>query len=130
MQRVADDLRGPVERLLPLVQALELHGELAFEDLVRGEDLQVAGPPKAPARGDEPLSRVVLIPFDSIAIIHWELQEEEGGQRTRFRRRRMKCSDGATKVPSKKKSKKGRKEKTNLMMVIMISLTNRYERCE
>ena len=38
--------------------------------------LQVAGEADCLTDPDEPLGRVILVPFDGISIIHWELMVE------------------------------------------------------
>jgi len=38
--------------------------------------LQVAGEADTLANPDEPLGRVILVPFDGISVVHWELMVE------------------------------------------------------
>lgn len=66
----------PGQSILSLAELLELHGELALADLVLGEHLEVAGEAEFGAHPDEPLRRVVLIPPDGVAVVHWELVVE------------------------------------------------------
>jgi len=38
--------------------------------------LQVAGEANALANRDKPLGRVILVPFDGVSVVHWELVVE------------------------------------------------------
>jgi hypothetical protein len=67
---------GPFEISTNLLQLLEFHGELTLLDFVVGEALEVASKTDPAANANEPLGRIVLVPFDSIAIIGGELVME------------------------------------------------------
>lgn len=69
-------VRSELEVLLGLPQALELHGQLALLHLVVGERPQVGRETELVADPYEPLGRIVLIPLDSIAVVHRELVVE------------------------------------------------------
>ena len=62
--------------LLGLPQTLELHGQLALLHLILGERLQVGRETELEADPNKPLRRVVLVPFDRIAVVHRELVME------------------------------------------------------
>lgn len=70
------NIRRPGQNVLSLAKFLELHGKLALADLILREDLQVAGKTELGAHPDEPLGRVVLVPPNSVTIIHRELVVE------------------------------------------------------
>ena len=53
-----------------------MHGKLALRNLVLGEDLQVTGETQLGADPDEPLGGVVLVPPDSVTVVHRELVVE------------------------------------------------------
>ena len=57
-------------------QLLELHRKLPFADLVVGEDLEVAGESELLHGPNEPLGRVILVPLDSVTVVHGELMVE------------------------------------------------------
>ena len=66
----------PIETHRLLVEPLEFHCELTFLDFVLREDLEVRSKADELHGCDEPLGGIILIPFDGIAIIHWELVME------------------------------------------------------
>jgi len=66
----------PLEGLGTRLDLLKLHGHLALLDLVIGEHLEMAGETEPGHGGDEPLGRVVLIPFDGVTVVHRELMVE------------------------------------------------------
>jgi len=66
----------PGELLLRFPKTLELHRQLTFTDFVVREDFQMTGQSKPLAGPNEPLRRVVLVPLDSIPVIHRELVVE------------------------------------------------------
>ncbi len=88
--------RGPRDALLRFEQLLQLHGQLAFAHLVFGEDLCtvrsvsraiVRGLPRTAhlemrrephflTRPNEPFGGIVLIPFNSVAVVHGKLMVE------------------------------------------------------
>lgn len=65
-----------LEALLGLPQTLQLHGELALLHLIVGERLQVGRESDLVADPDEPLGRIVLVPLDSVSVVHGELVVE------------------------------------------------------
>ena len=66
----------PIETHRRFVELLEFHCELTFLDFVLREDLEVRSKADELHGCDEPLGGVILIPLDSIAIVHWELVME------------------------------------------------------
>lgn len=65
-----------MQDLLRFPQLLQLHGQLTLPDLVLRERLQVTCQPQLRANPDEPFGGVVLVPLDSISVIHGELVME------------------------------------------------------
>lgn len=63
----------PLERVLYLLQFLELHCQNSLSDLVTWELPQMACETEEFAAGDEPFRRIILVPFDRVAIVHGEL---------------------------------------------------------
>lgn len=63
----------PPQRILRLLQFLELHCKSSLSDLITWEPPQVAGETEEFACRDEPFRGIVLIPSDRIAIVHGEL---------------------------------------------------------
>lgn len=67
---------GPLDRVLHLLQVLQLHRQNPLLNLVIGKDAQVAGASEDVAERDEPLGRIVLVPIEGIPVIHRKLMVE------------------------------------------------------
>ena len=59
--------------VLLVLQTLDIHGEDALLYFSVRECLEVARQPDLFATCNEPLSRIPLVPFDSVSIVHREL---------------------------------------------------------
>ena len=67
---------GPLQILLCLTKPLELHGKLTLLHFIFREDFQVTSKAELVADGNEPLGRIILIPPDSVTVVHGELVVE------------------------------------------------------
>ena len=67
---------GPLELLLQLMSVLQLHCQLTFLDFVVGESLKMRGQTNSLHRADEPLGGIILVPLDSVTVVHGELVVE------------------------------------------------------
>lgn len=67
---------GPFEVILACLEPLQLHSQKTLVDLRVGEGTKMASQPEPTAHGDEPFSGIILVPFHSISVIHWELMME------------------------------------------------------
>lgn len=59
-----------------LAKFLKLHGELALAHFILREDFEMASEAKFFHCRDEPLGRVILVPLDGVAVVHWKLMME------------------------------------------------------
>jgi len=69
-------VRRPGKLLLCLPETFELHCQLAFTDFIVWEDLQMTSQSKLLAAPNEPFRRIILVPLDSVPVIHRELVVE------------------------------------------------------
>lgn len=68
----------PLDLLLLLPQALELHGQDTLFDFIGWEGLELPCESDLVHAPDEPLCRVVLVPLDGVAIVCRELGRFSG----------------------------------------------------
>ena len=68
----------PDDGALRGVESFELHRKGTLPDLVVREFLEVGCEPYLFHRPDEPLGRIVLVPFDCVPVVGGELKDEEG----------------------------------------------------
>ena len=64
---------GPLQFIRLLLEFLEFHCQLTLAYFIIWETLEVRSQTEPRHAGNEPFGRVVLIPFDGITIVHWEL---------------------------------------------------------
>ena len=67
---------GPLHFIGLLLEFLELHCQLTLADFVIGEGLEMRREAEPRHGSDEPFGGVVLVPFNSVTVIHRELMME------------------------------------------------------
>ena len=66
----------PFELLALFLQSEKFHSVLTLLDFIIGKSFEVGSQTKGRHGTNEPFGRVVLVPFDGISEIHWELMME------------------------------------------------------
>lgn len=69
-------IRSPVQDILSLPQLLQLHCQLTLANFILREYLQVTSETELLHPPNEPLGRVILVPLDSVTVVHGELMVE------------------------------------------------------
>jgi hypothetical protein len=67
---------GPFNVVALGLEFLEFHSQLTLLNFVLGEGLEVRSETEPLHGNDEPLSRIILIPLDGVAVVHGELMVE------------------------------------------------------
>jgi hypothetical protein len=67
---------GPLHFISLFLEFLELHCQLTLADFVIREGLEMRSKADPKHGSDEPFGWVILVPFDGVTVVHWELMME------------------------------------------------------